>query len=457
MFELGSLALDRTAVDGVEPEGGDDFWLEIVGAIDGEGLSDERLVAELTALERLTSGAAAAKARLTAELHTRRTSDAATAGVPAARRAHGVANEVALARRESPHAGREHLSLGVALVGEMPETLAALSRGDINEYVAQLMVRETADLSREDRMTVDATLGPQLSGRGNREIVGLVRRMAYELDTEGAEARARAAKARRRVSCRALGNGMSRVSGDLPALDAIAAFQSLRDHADQLRAMGDERTRDQIMADEFAERLDQPVLARARRAEIQLVMNGEMVLGADRETPAHLVGYGPLPFGVAADFLADPDAEVFVRRLFTNPDDNSLVAMDSKGIVFHGGLRRLLFARDGETCRTPWCDAPVRHGDHVRPRARGGRTTLDGGQGLCEACNYAKEAPGWRHETRSRWPERHTTEITTPTRHTHWSQAPPLPVQPSPHHPLRRHLAAELYYSNVSLELDLAV
>src|SRR5512143_881078 len=119
MFELRNLALGRTAVDGVEPASDpEDFWLQIVGAIDGEGLSDERLVDELSAMERLTSGAAAAKARLTAELH--------------ARRARGVAHEVALARRESPHAGREHLGLAVALVGEMPETLAALTRGDIS-------------------------------------------------------------------------------------------------------------------------------------------------------------------------------------------------------------------------------------------------------------------------------------------------------------------------------------
>ncbi len=452
MFELRSLALGRTAVDGVEPASDpEDFWLQVVGAIDGEGLSDERLVDELSAMERLTSGAAAAKARLTAELHARRTARDAAAGVPTARRARGVAHEVALARRESPHAGREHLGLAVALVGEMPETLAALTRGDINEYAAQLMVRETADLSLEDRMAVDATLGPQLSGLGNQEIVRLVRRMAYELDTEGAEARARAAKARRRVTCRGLGNGMSRISGDLPAMDAAAAMQSLRDHADLRRSMGDERSRDQVMADELAERLDRPVIAGARRAEIQLVMNAEMLLGADRETPAHLVGYGPLPYGMAADFLADVDAEVLIRRLFVNPDDNSLVAMDSKGIVFHGGLRRLLFARDGETCRTPWCDAPVRHGDHVTSRARGGRTTLDGGQGLCEACNYAKEAPGWRHETRSQWPERHTTEITTPTRHTHWSQAPPLPVRPSPDPHVRRPLVVELYHRDVEL------
>ena len=45
-----------------------------------------------------------------------------------------------------------------ALVGEMPHTLAALSRGLISEWRATLMVRETAVLSVEDRRRVDVRL-----------------------------------------------------------------------------------------------------------------------------------------------------------------------------------------------------------------------------------------------------------------------------------------------------------
>jgi hypothetical protein len=224
---------------------------------------------------------------------------------------------------------------------------------------------------------------------------------------------------------------MARISADLSAWDAVTAMRSLGEFADRQRAMGDARSRDQMLADELVERLNLPVTSSGKRVEIQLVMNAEMLLGQDQESSAHLVGYGPLPYWVAAQVLADAEGDVFVRRLYANPDDNGLVAMDSKGIAFPWALRRLLFARDGETCRTPWCDAPARHGDHVTPRARGGPTHLDQGQGLCEACNYAKESTGWRHRTRSQWPERHSVEVTTPTGHTHWSQAPPLPVRPS--------------------------
>ena len=60
-----------------------------------------------------------------------------------------------------------------------------------------------------------------------------------------------------------------------------------------------------------------------------------------------------------------------------------------------GGIDRL---RD-QRCRTPYCDAPIRHRDHAEPHNRGGPTSALNGLGSCERCNYAKEAPGWRVTT----------------------------------------------------------
>jgi hypothetical protein len=57
--------------------------------------------------------------------------------------------------------------------------------------------------------------------------------------------------------------------------------------------------------------------------------------------------------------------------------------------------------------------------------ADGGRTRHDNGQGLCEACNLAKQAPGWT--ARPRPGPRHTVETRTPTGHTYPSTAPPMP------------------------------
>ncbi|MFC9786336.1 HNH endonuclease [Rhodococcus sp. NPDC127528] len=65
----------------------------------------------------------------------------------------------------------------------------------------------------------------------------------------------------------------------------------------------------------------------------------------------------------------------------------------------------------------------MRHIDHVHSAADGGPTTLENGQGLCEACNYAKQAPGWDAEAIDSPDGRHLVRITTPTGHIHHSLA----------------------------------
>lgn len=88
--------------------------------------------------------------------------------------------------------------------------------------------------------------------------------------------------------------------------------------------------------------------------------------------------------------------------------------MDSRAWAFPDGIARLIRLRD-RVCRTPWCDAPVRHVDHVQARQDGGPTNETNGQGLCESCNHAKQAAGWH--SRIRPGRRHEMETTTPTGH----------------------------------------
>ncbi|SDX14768.1 HNH endonuclease, partial [Arthrobacter sp. cf158] len=119
----------------------------------------------------------------------------------------------------------------------------------------------------------------------------------------------------------------------------------------------------------------------------------------------------------------DDEFTVWLRRLYTAPGTGELLSMDSKARLFPPRLRRFIQTRD-DTCRTPYCDAPIRHIDHVIPWHTGGTTTLSNGAGLCEACNHTKENPRWTakplHE------DNHTLHIRTPTGHTYTSKAPPL-------------------------------
>ena len=94
---------------------------------------------------------------------------------------------------------------------------------------------------------------------------------------------------------------------------------------------------------------------------------------------------------------------------------------------------RLLRVRDG-VCRFPFCDAPIRHDDHVVSVTLGGATTAHNGQGLCARHNLTKARPGWRSATvearaggessaASNAPE---VVMLTPTGHRYGSPVPPV-------------------------------
>jgi 5-methylcytosine-specific restriction endonuclease McrA len=95
--------------------------------------------------------------------------------------------------------------------------------------------------------------------------------------------------------------------------------------------------------------------------------------------------------------------------------------MDARTRTFRGNLARFVRLRD-RTCRTPWCDAPARHVDHVESREDGGPTSARNAQGLCEACNYAKTAHRWRSRTE---PDGSVT-TTLPTGHRLTTRPPPV-------------------------------
>ncbi|MGZ4492285.1 MAG: DUF222 domain-containing protein [Nocardioidaceae bacterium] len=417
--------------------------LRTLGNEDPGTVSAAALADQLRALEELKAAAAAAQARVTVAFVAEQRAAQVAAGVPAARVGRGIAAQVALARRDSPAKGSRHVGLAQALVSEMPRTLAAFERGVLSEWRVTLLVRETACLSREDRIRADAELAARpggLAALSDRDAVSETRAIAYRLDPYSFTERARRAAADRHVSIRPAPDTMAMVTGLLPAAQGVAAHAALVRHAEALRAGGDPRSRGQIMADTFVERLTGQASADAVPVEVNLVMTDQALLGTSADSdpgtepepdlgsaPAWLDGYGPLPAPLAADLLADTDAAVWLRRLYTSPGTGTLAAMDSRRRRFPRRLRRFLVLRD-RRCRTPWCGAPIRHHDHIVPAGAGGRTAAENGQGLCEACNHAKQAPGWRQRAH---PDG-SIVTRTPTGHSYLSRAPALHPAPSP-------------------------
>jgi hypothetical protein len=420
----------------------------------------------------------------------------AAAGVPAEKLGAGVGAQIALARRESPAKGGRLLGLAKALVTEMPHTLAALESGQLNEWRATLLVRETACLAAADRAAVDEHLAPDtgtLAGAGDRRLVATARAAAYRLDPRTVTDRAAHAATERHVSLRPAPDTMCYLTALLPVTAGVGIYTALSRHADTLRAAGDPRGRGQLMADTLVERTT-GTPGGISGVEIQLVITDRTLFHGNSE-PARLPGYGTVPASWARTLITpppphgrgggappddttdgahssdggrapgpgaaapntdrhddgqsggppqpggpgggtdDPAFRLWLRRLYTHPGSGELIAMDSRARIFPPALRRFIQARD-DTCRTPYCDAPIRHLDHIIPWHTGGPTTTDNGAGLCEACNHTKETPGWKaRPSPAAGPgngrrSRHTLELTTPTGHTYHSTTPPLPGTP---------------------------
>ncbi|WP_345530058.1 HNH endonuclease [Nocardioides endophyticus] len=377
-------------------------------------------VDEIRALEELVCAAQARQLRLAGVL------DASS------RDGRGVAEQVALARRESPHRGRQHLSLA-RIAHELPHVMTAFRRGLVTEWRVSTIARETACLSLEDRLTVDRAIAgdPEaFAGYSDRVVVAEVRKLAARLDPAAVAERRRRAESERRVTARPAPDTMLYLTALLPVAEGVAAYAALTAEAGRARAAGDPRTRGQVMADALVARVTGAQVDAGGRpvvpVSIDLVMTDLALLGGAHDGAA-ISGHGPVPADLARELVlrgVDAGSRTWLRRLYTSPETGELVAMDSRQRLFPRALATFLRLRD-QWCRTPWCNAPIRHADHIVGVAEGGNTSAEFGQGLCECCNYAKQADGWRHRPRP-GPDGHGVDITTPTGHRYRSTAPPL-------------------------------
>lgn len=442
---------------------------------DADGVTQRARIDAIRALEDLKDAACAAQAELAvavvaAEVATAESVSAAAdvdSADPSRARARRVSRarrsaigQVALARRESPHRGQVLVGMAEALVHEMPHTLAALRRGSLIEYRATLLVRETACLDKESRERVDRVIAGDhdaLAGMGTRRLVAAAKAAAYRADPYAIVRRAEREQAERCVTLRPAPGSMVYLTALLPLAQGVAALANLQRSADAARAAGDERSRGQLMADTLVERVTGQGTAAAVPVAVGLVVSDATLLAAGHE-PARLDGAHQVPAQLARELVAramdtavdtagsvgaPPDRDqrrearqlgAWVRRVYADAGGN-LVAMDSRARSFPRGLAALLRVRDQGLCRTPWCDAPVAHLDHVTPVAEGGETSAANGQGLCAGCNYTKQAAGWTQEVVSRGGRpRHTVTTTAPTGHTYAATAPaaPTPLRTGP-------------------------
>ena len=429
---------------------------------------DAERIDRIAVLDRIEAAAAAARAVEIADFADSQLADQAACGVPARRRGRGIAEQIAFARKISPTTAAKHLSFARTLTRDLPQTHALLAAGQISEWVAKLVVREVTCLAPIDRRRVDADLAADLPTMNPHQGEAAARRHALALDPGAGLRRRRTAHTDRNVSVRPAPDTMALLTGFLPAEGGIAAWVALDRHARTLKSAGDQRTLGQLRADTMIERLTGQVTAAAVPVEIGITMTVDSLLAKD-DNPAMLAGYGPIPADLARAIATGSDdgggygdgstgtghrtngrtdedierAAVFVRRIFTDPADDTVTAIDTKRRRFSGHAARVILTRD-QHCRDPYCTAPIRHLDHRTPTRDGGPTSIDNGEGRCERGNYVKEMPRWRHSTD---PGTGRSTITTPTGHTYTTGPPPaLGPASNYHHIAHRRALRRLDY-----------
>ncbi len=389
-------------------------------------------------LEAVKNTVAAAQGRLAVALDEATKAEEVEHGVRAQRRGRGVPNQVGAALRVSPHAGGSFLGVARVWVTQMPHTFDALRTGVLSQWRATLLVRETSHLGVEDRARIDEELcGPanraMLASMGTRRLVARIKELAGQLDVHACVKRNAKAASQRCVSVRPAPDLMVYLTALVPMQQGVQAYAQLKKHAEAAKATGDERGAGQIMADTLIERVTGrgPGAADEVPVTLNLLVSDQTLLtGGDQ--PGVVVegmpsGAGIVPAPVTRNLAAQGiDAgAAWLRAIYVDPKGR-LLATTSKARFHPPGLADLLRVREQGICATSWCDAPVRHIDHVTPHAEGGETSLDNGQGLCVRCNHAKQAPGWRQKT-TEINGRHAVETTTPTGHTSVSVAPQPP------------------------------
>ena len=400
--------------------------------------SQESCIDRLQLVEQATRMLAGDKAQTTSRFVDYREADEAALRVPTSDRLKGIEAEVGLARGESPYVGAALTYTATALTTVLPQTFAALNAGRVSEYHARVVAEQTSHLAQAHRREIDAAIAHRLGQASTTQLRRLIQGHAYRLDRAAAEARAAENKRKRRVCMEPAGDGLVYVTAELPTHQGLAVMDTIKQLTDKrisagaaLDEHGEPLTRDQVMADLFVELLTGQTTADGVRAEVVVVMHDTTFFGVD-DLPAWLLGEGPLPAGTVKDWLADPHAAKFFRRLYTRPTDGQLVAMDSRARRFPDGLAKMLKIRE-DTCATPWCNGPCQESDHRIRWADGGATGWTNATGLCRRCNQRKENRGW---TYTGTPDELT--VTTPTGHSytvetrpplseikHWNSDPP--------------------------------
>ncbi|MDQ1575613.1 MAG: hypothetical protein QOH55_763 [Microbacteriaceae bacterium] len=321
--------------------------------------------------------------------------------------------ELATALKIPERTAENLLAVSGSLVQNLPDTLAALTAGEISYRHAQIMVDHTGGLDDPTRTALETAALPYARTLTAAKFERKIRTLRERANPETIRERHVRAAGDREVVFDPGRDGMAWLSAYLPAADALGAYNRLSELAASLQCPDEERTLTQLRADVFRDLLIDgqpsghgtapgitakvfvtvPVLTLLDRDDLLGHDELPTTLGHD-ELPATLDGYGPIDADTARTLAAH--APSFIR-LLTHPETGAVLSVGRDSYRVPQDLKNWLQVRD-VTCRFPGCS---RHAarceiDHTRDWANNGQTRHNNLAHLCKSHHILKHKSDWQ-------------------------------------------------------------
>jgi hypothetical protein len=360
--------------------------------------ADAGLIEAIVAADRMIASITAAKLELIEFAHLTQVGP-----MPHALAEREFRAELATALRISERGAESLIDEAEILARYLPATRAALAEGRITPRQAHILVDELGNLDDDQRAELEQRM-LDAADQSATSFQRAVKRLRETRNADQAADRHRRAREGRHVTCQPGRDGMAWLVSHLPAAEALAIDSRLDDLARGLARLGesrgDDRTIAQLRADAFGDvLLDRDTLESRRFGDAKptvVVTVPISLLAGNSGKPAEIVGYGPIDEVTARELVAEAPV---LRRMFTDPRDDAILALGRKRYRVTDDLRLFLAVRDGRCrftgCfrRTAACDV-----DHSQDWAEGGHTDECNLGHLCRGHHTLKHQTRWRIE-----------------------------------------------------------
>jgi hypothetical protein len=341
--------------------------------------------------------------------------------------------DVATALRLSPTTAQNRIDVARVLIGHLPNTISALSTGEISVAHATVIARETATaikngLSPESVFRVEQTALAHAEFHTPGQVASKVKTTIAKLAPEDFEELVDRARDSRRVTCYPEADGMATVIAILPAEDAQTVMKSIEayilkrnqeeeaclcdaiagiskdclHHSHEGAAEWSLLSADMKRADALTAIASQALASLAndvqphrRPITISVAIDLPTLLGL-AENPGQLAGYGAIPASVARRLAADGNWQRFV----SDPTTGNLLDFGREKYTPPQELVDYLLARD-RICRFPGCRRTGQSSDidHAQSWETGGETNPANLGLLCRRHHRMKTHGGWSLES----------------------------------------------------------